>query len=234
MIPPTLHIYIGYDDVEEVAYHALCSSIIQHTKAPVAFHPVKQSMIPEYTRARDPKQSNEFSFTRFLVPYLAGYCGWALFMDCDMIVKSDLSELFALRDFTSSVMVCKHDYEPRSDSKYLGAVQYKYPKKNWSSVMLFNCSHFHCRRLTPSYVNVAKGLDLHRFHWTDDHRIGELPLEWNWLVGEYPHNEEAKILHYTEGTPCFREYRNCDHADDWHNQHERLNHSLQYQETKAS
>ena len=195
-----LHIFIGYDEVETVSWHVLCQSIIARATRPVAFHPVKRSLLKScHDRARDPKQSNEFSFTRFLVPYLMGYKGVALFMDSDMMLRTDISELFDVVDLKegNSVYVCKHEYQPRNVQKYLGAVQYPYPRKNWSSVMLFNCAHYDCRRLTPEYVNKASGLDLHRFNWTEDDRIGSIPLEWNWLVGEYKHNPEAKNVHWT-------------------------------------
>ena len=170
-----IRLFIGVDEVEMVAYHALVQSIINKTKVPVSITPLKLSMLPEYKRKRDPKQSNEFSFSRFLVPYLCNYEGHAIFMDLDMMLRVDLNELWKLRD-NSSVQVVKHDYTPKTQVKYLGAIQYKYPRKNWSSVMLFNCAHDHCKRLTPGYVNSADGLALHRFYWTHEDYIGELPV----------------------------------------------------------
>src|SRR6202008_2351880 len=140
-----------------------------------------------FDRERLPQQSTEFSFSRFLTPHLSGYRGWSLFMDCDMLVRADLADLFALRDDRYAVMVCQHDYDPRDDTKFLKNRQSRYGKKNWSSVMLFNNAQ--CQALTPDYVSTASGLDLHQFKWLgDDSRIGALPLEWNWLVGEYPFN----------------------------------------------
>ena len=209
-----IKLFIGVDDVEMVAYHALVQSIINKTTVPVSITPVKLSMLPEYQRERDPKQSNEFSFSRFFVPYLCDFEGHAIFMDLDMMLRVDLNELWKLRD-NSSVQVVKHDYTPKTQVKYLGAIQYRYPRKNWSSVMLFNCAHHHCKRLTPDYVNNADGLALHRFYWTHDRNMGELPKEWNHLVGEYEENPNAKIVHWTLGGPWFNEYSEVEFGYEW-------------------
>jgi hypothetical protein len=153
--------------------------------------------------------------TRFLVPYLSGYAGWSIFMDCDMLCRVDIVALAKEIDAQAekAVLVCKHDYVPKTDRKFLDQVQTKYKRKNWSSLMLFNNAR--CRALTPDYVNTASGLELHRFAWIDDAAIGELPLEWNWLVGEYAHNPAAKIVHFTIGGPYFAAYRDCDYAGEW-------------------
>src|SRR5262245_52042568 len=137
--------------------------------------------------------------TRFLVPALSGYRGWSVFMDCDMLCRTDIAGLAAEieRQADKALLVCKHDYTPRTERKFLGHVQTKYTRKNWSSLMLFNNER--CRALTPQYVNAASGLELHRFAWVDDAAIGELPREWNWLVTEYAYNPAAKIVHYTLG-----------------------------------
>jgi len=222
-----LRLFIGVDDVEMVAYHTMVQSIIETCSVPISITPLKLSMLPEYTRERDPKQSNEFSFSRFLVPYLMDYEGFAIFADLDMLVRADLSELWKLRDSTKSVQVVKHDYTPKTHTKYLGAIQYQYPRKNWSSVMLFNCEHDHCRRLTPEYVNTASGMNLHRFHWTHEDYIGSLPKEWNWLVGEYEYNEFAKIAHLTIGGPWFVEYANTDYANEWRDMFDKVIYSKQ-------
>lgn len=208
-----LRVFIGYDGVESVAYHALVQSILEYTEEPVSITPIKLSMLPMYSRKRNTKQSNEFSFTRFLVPYLCGYEGWALFIDCDQMLTTSLSELWKLRDNSKSVQVVKHDYTPKTQAKYLGAIQYPYPRKNWSSVMLFNCQK--CRKLTPDFVNYASPMELHRFHWTNDDLIGELPVEWNHLVGEYKPNPDAKIVHWTLGGPWFHEYADTECAFEW-------------------
>lgn len=209
-------IFIGYDERETVAYHVLAESIRKHASKPVSITPlVRQQLAPTFSRSRGPLESTDFAYSRFLVPWLANYEGLCLFLDCDMLVKADVWELLlyptAYPD--KAVFVCQHDYVPTSETKFLGQHQTVYPRKNWSSVMLFNAKQ--CRALTPQYVNEATGASLHRFAWLDDSDIGALPLEWNWLVGEYAHNDQAKNLHYTLGGPWFPETVHCDHAEDW-------------------
>jgi len=219
-----LQIYIGYDPKEAVAYHTLAHSLQRHSSIPVSIAPLMQSQLRNiYTRARGPTESTEFSLTRFLVPALSEYRGWSLFMDCDMLCRADIAELaaFAERSPEKAVLLCKHDYTPGPARKFLNQVQTVYPRKNWSSVMLFNNAR--CTALTPSYVNTATGLDLQRFNWLDDALIGELPLEWNWLVGEYAHNPNAKVVHFTIGGPYFDEYRGCDYAGEWFEEQRRMN-----------
>lgn len=216
-----INVFIGYDEAESIAYHTLVQSIIDHASVPVSITPIKQSMLPMYKRDRDPKQSNEFSYTRFLTPYLAK-SGWAIFMDCDMLFMDDIKKLYDLKDFTKSVMVCKHDYTPTTETKYLGNTQYHYPRKNWSSLMMFNCDHLHCKKLTPEVVNTAEPKYLHRFEWTEDERIGEIPLEWNWLVGEYDYNPDIKNAHFTIGGPYFYEYMDVDYSDEWRQANDRM------------
>ena len=210
-----MRIFIGYDNVESVAFHTLVQSIINHATGPVSITPIKKSMLPMYKRNRDLKQSNEFTYTRFLVPYLCDYEGWALFMDCDMMFRADPYELWKLRDESKSILVCKHDYTPSTPTKFLGAIQYAYPRKNWSSVMLFNCGHPDTKKLTVNAVNSESPEYLHRMQWTDDENIGSLPLTWNHLVGEYEPNENAKNVHWTIGGPYFNEYRDVEHSDEW-------------------
>jgi len=231
-----IRVFIGHDDVENVAFHVLANSIQRHASVPVSITPVRLSQLKGlYTRDRDPKQSNEFSFSRFLVPYLAGYEGWAIFMDCDMIMRTDIKELWDLRDPDKAIQVVKHKYEPSTSNKYLGAVQYPYPKKNWSSVMLMNCAK--CRTLTPAYVNNASGLELHQFKWLDpqqgERQIGELPKEWNHLVGEVAPNPDAKLVHYTLGTPCWVDYRDQEFSDDWALERDLMNKWIEPDELKS-
>lgn len=240
----SLRLFVGFDPKESVAYHVLCQSILRQSSIPVSITPLVQAQLRAqglYTRPRGPTESTEFSLTRFLVPYLAGYQGWAVFLDCDMLFRCDAVELWhAIENASSldargeqesrwsttrfgppkSVLVCQHDYTPREGVKFGGHVQTVYPRKNWSSLMAFNADR--CRALTPEYVNSATGLQLHRFQWTTDAEIGSLPVEFNHLVGDYPPNPEAKILHYTLGTPCFPEYADCDHADLWHAELDRM------------
>ena len=219
-------VFIGYDPREAVAYHTLAHSILRRSSIPVAIAPVMQSQLKGvYTRGRGPTESTEFSLTRFLVPALSGFEGWSLFMDCDMLCRADIAALaaFTERAADKAVLVCKHDYTPGPGQKFLNQVQTVYPRKNWSSVMLFNNAR--CKALTPEYVNGATGLELQRFQWTRDEHIGDLPLEWNWLVGEYKRNPDAKIVHFTIGGPYFDEYRGCDYAEEWFDENRRMNYA---------
>lgn len=211
-----LHVFIGYDPKESAAFYTLSHSIQRRASRPVSITPLMLSQLKGiYRRQRGPTESTEFSLTRFLTPLLSGYEGWSLFMDCDMLCRTDITELerFAERASDKAVLVCKHEYVPSTERKFLDQVQTRYARKNWSSVMLFNNAR--CRSLSSEYVSSASGLDLHRFAWTTDEQIGELPLEWNWLVGEYPYNPAARIVHYTLGGPYFDDYRNCDYAEEW-------------------
>jgi len=212
-----INIFIGYDSKEKVAFSTLSYSILKNSTKPISITPIYLNNIKDdFVRERNNLSSTEFSFSRFIIPHLMNYQGWALFMDCDMLMKADVSELWRLRDDRYAVQVCKHDYTPKEKTKFLGQTQTAYPKKNWSSVMLMNCKK--CTQLTPNYVNRASGLELHQYKWLEgDHLIGELPLEWNWLVGEYEHKEDVKNVHYTKGGPWFEEYKNCDYSQDWFN-----------------
>ena len=220
---PVLDVFVGYDRDEIVAYHTLCASILERASRPVRFTPINLGNLEGvFHRERLTQQSTEFSFSRFLTPYLSGYQGWSLFMDCDMLARADIAELFALADDRYAVMVAQHDYVPRDEVKFLKNPQAAYAKKNWSSVMLFNNAR--CRALTPDYVNTASGLELHQFRWLEDEAlIGALPLEWNWLVGEYPFNADAHIAHFTRGGPYFAGYEDCDYAGEWFAARDRAN-----------
>ncbi len=210
-----LKVFIGFDQVESVAYHVLNHSIQKRASAPVAVSPIMLSQLGSiYMRERDPRQSNEFSFTRFLVPFLCDYQGYAIFMDSDMILQADIHEIMHEVDPNAAVSVVKHDYTPTTTKKYLGNDQSKYAKKNWSSVMVFNCEK--CKALTPEYVNTASGLELHQFKWLESESlIGELHKEWNHLVGELPENPDAKLIHFTIALPLWPEYMGCEWADQW-------------------
>ena len=210
-----INVFIGYDSKERVAYNVLSHSIIQNSTKPVAITPIALNNIKDdFVRERNNLSSTEFSFSRFIIPHLMNYRGWALFMDCDMLMFEDIAELWRLRDDKYAVQVCKHDYTPKNTTKFLGQTQTAYPKKNWSSFMLMNCAK--CSALTPDYVNSATGLELHQFKWLEgDHLIGDLPLEWNWLVGEYEHKDDVNNVHFTEGGPWFEEYKDVDYSQDW-------------------
>jgi lipopolysaccharide biosynthesis glycosyltransferase len=208
-------VFVGYDPREAVAYHTCVNSIIRNASKPVAIIPVALNLFRDYEETHT-DGSNHFIYTRFLVPHLMEYAGWAIFIDGDMIVRGDIVELWELRNSYMDVMVVKHDYQTRMPVKYLGAPNENYPRKNWSSVILWNCNSFPNRQLTPAFVQQATGSELHRFSWLADERIGELPPEWNWLPDEYGVNRDAKLLHYTLGTPCFQEFADTPQGDEWH------------------
>ncbi len=211
----TIRVFIGFDPREDAAFGVLSHSIHARSSQPVSITPLMLSQLAGvYRRERNPLQSTDFSFSRFLTPYLCGYQGWAIFMDCDMLVLDDIARLWALRDDRFAVQVVKHRHVPKEDVKFLGAVQTKYEKKNWSSVMLMNCAK--CAALTPEFVNSASGLELHQFKWlAADHLIGELPGKWNHLVGYDAPRRDASLVHYTIGGPYFEDYRDCEYAREW-------------------
>lgn len=211
-----LRIAIGVDYREVSGYHVACHSIMRRSSMPVSFIPIALNNLNGLMwRERNKLQSTEFSFSRFLAPYLCNYEGWVIFMDSDVVVLDDIVKLWNLRDDKYAVMCVKHDHRPIGDTKFLGAEQTQYEKKNWSSVMMMNCSK--CKALTPKYVNEASGLELHRFHWLESEElIGEIPARWNHLV-DYSLGElqEQSLLHYTEGGPYFNAYKNSKWADVW-------------------
>jgi len=210
-----IRVFIGYDPREAAAFGVLAHSIHARSSEPVAIAPLMLSELRGvYRRERDPLQSTDFSFSRFLTPWLCDYRGWAIFMDCDMLVLDDIAKLWRLRDERYAVQCVKHVHVPKEEVKFLGAVQTKYQKKNWSSVMLMNCAK--CTALTPDYVNRTSGLELHQFKWLEgDHLIGEIPHAWNHLVGYDAPRRDASLVHYTIGGPYFEAYRDCEYAAEW-------------------
>jgi lipopolysaccharide biosynthesis glycosyltransferase len=208
-------VFVGYDPREAIAYHVCCNSIIRNASAPVAIVPVALNLFSDYQETHT-DGSNHFIYTRFLVPWLMGWKGRAIFIDGDMIVRGDIIELYNSLGLDKDVAVVKHDYQTKQTEKYMGAKNENYPRKNWSSVIVWNCASFPNRKLTPEFVMASTGAFLHRFTWLEDARIQELPPEWNWLFDEYGPNPNAKLLHYTLGTPCFHEYANTPQNDEWH------------------
>jgi len=217
-----INVFIGYDPRETVAFSVLAHSIHARASEPVTIAPLMLGQLKQaLTRERHPLQSTDFSFSRFLTPYLSSYSGWSVFMDCDMLMLDDIASLFRLRDDRYAVMVVKHDHVPRETVKFLGEPQSKYQKKNWSSVMLFNNAK--CRALTPAYVDSASGLELHQFKWLEsDDLIGALPDRWNHLVGYNAPRRDAALVHYTLGGPYFDEYRDCEYAEAWRRERDRM------------
>ena len=217
-----MKVFVGYEPREDIAYQVCKHSII--TKQPDAeVAPLIQKELRDagwYTRPVDSLASTEFTFTRFLVPELANFKGWAVFMDCDMILTTDIKELFDQADDRYAVMCVQHDYTPREGIKMDGQKQTIYPRKNWSSVVLWNCEHPSNRVVTQDMVNEPElnGAYFHRFSWLKDEEIGKLDHTWNYLVGVYDDIETPKLIHYTEGGPWFENYRDCNFADLWKNE----------------
>ena len=219
-------IYIGFDQREAVAYHTFVQSLIENASIPLDITPLAVRNLKGYEEKHEDK-SNDFVYSRFLTPFLNDFKGWAIFADGDMICQSDIKELLDLRDDSKALQVVKHDYKTKAYQKYLGNINQDYPRKNWSSVILWNCAHPKHKILTPDFIANQPGKYLHRFSWLEDSEIGELPKEWNWLATEYPNNEQANIIHYTLGTPCFKDYRNTEMSDIWLKKHDRLNDGME-------
>ena len=209
-----VNIIVGFDQVEAVVYHVFCQSVIDKATIPVQFLPLAIGSLSDYKEIHH-DGSNKFIYSRFLTPYLMNYSGWAIFADGDMVCQSDIKELWNLRNEKMAIMVVKHNYQTKVSEKYLGNKNENYPRKNWSSLVLWNCEHPSNRVLTPEFIEKSSGSFLHRFSWLDDSLIGEIPIAWNWLVSEYEENYNARLLHYTLGSPCFLEYSNCSTADIW-------------------
>jgi len=216
-----LRIFIGWDSREDIAYQVARFSLLRHTSLPIDVQPIKQVELREkglYTRDTDPLASTEFTYTRFLTPYLAGYQGWAMFVDCDFVYTGDIAELFELCDPSKALMCVQHDHRPTETVKMDGAVQTSYPRKNWSSMTLYNCGHPANKVLTPELVSRESGAFLHRFQWLSDDLIAGVPATWNWLEGsmEKPANgKPPKAVHHTRGGPWFDNWQHVDYGDLW-------------------
>lgn len=224
----TLKIFVGWDSREDIAFQVAKQSIIDNTNADVEIIPLKQKPLRKdglYWREEDKLASTEFTFTRYLIPELTEFSGWALFIDCDFVFKDDVQKLFDQIDNKYAIMCAQHDYTPKEGTKMDGQTQTVYPRKNWSSMMLINCGHPDNKILTKETVNDEEkgGAYFHRFSWLNDNLIGEVSHEWNWLVGWYKEPEDGapKVLHYTEGGPWFDKYENCEYAIDWFHYYKR-------------
>lgn len=220
-----IKIVVGFDQREAIAYHTFSQSVLEKSSLPVLFLPLSMNTLKGYKETHNDK-SNDFVYSRFLTPYLHNFEGWAIFADGDMVCQSDIKELWDLRDETKALQVVMHDYKTKFNQKYLGNTNENYPRKNWSSLILWNCSHPKHKVLTPDFISSQTGKYLHRFSWLDDEDIGELPIDWNWLAIEYPNNPKAKIIHYTLGTPCFKDYRNSEMAVTWHEVQQKVNEGI--------
>jgi lipopolysaccharide biosynthesis glycosyltransferase len=213
----SLKIFIGYDSREKIAFHVLSQSIIENSSIPVVITPIKlENFRKFYKRKKGLRDSTEFSISRFLTPYLSNYEGYSLFLDCDFIVKGDIAKLvkFVRKDKNKALWCVKHNHNPNETIKFLGERQLKYNRKNWSSFVIYNNKK--CKILTPKFIEKANGLYLHQFKWTKDSSIGSLPKSWNVLVGYDKIPKNFKALHYTEGGPYFKKYRNSLGSKYWH------------------
>lgn len=229
-------IWIGYEPREFGAYAVAWRSLQRTVTKPVGVRPVILSELQERGLYRRPtvkvlgrlqdelsrtedfngEMATEFAISRFFVPHIAGL-GLALFMDCDVMLRADVAELFdhASRHPEYAVFCVKHDHRPVNSEKMDGCQQTRYARKNWSSVMLFNCDHPSNARLTLDTLNTVPGRDLHAFCWLEDDEIGALPPEWNYLVGHTEGVSEPKLVHFTDGIPTMTGFENCEFAGDW-------------------
>jgi hypothetical protein len=222
-----IRIFIGWDERETIAYDVARYSIEQRASVPVDVRPIRlPDLVAQglYTREVDPLASTQFTYSRFLTPYLAGFEGWALFADCDFLFLGDVAELSAFDDPSKAVYCVHHDYTPKESVKMDGQVQTSYPRKNWSSFMWFNCAHPSTRRLTPEVVNRESGAYLHRMQWADDSEIGEIDYSWNFLEGWYdkPESGLPKAVHFTRGGPWFDNWQDVDYGDEWRAERDRM------------
>tara|TARA_Y100000591_G_scaffold100566_1_gene85405 strand:- start:3406 stop:4113 length:708 start_codon:yes stop_codon:yes gene_type:complete len=212
--------YIGYDSREKIASDVCEHSLKKNSSIDIEIELLKKEQLIKkglLYRKDDKLSSTEFTFSRFLIPYLNNYKGWALFCDCDFLWLSDIKKLFSQRNDKYAVMCVQHDYTPKSKIKMDGKKQLLYPRKNWSSMVLWNCEHPKNKSINLDIVNSETGKFLHRFGWLDDRLIGKIDYSWNWLVGWYKQkrNKKPNAIHFTEGGPWFENYKNCEFSDIW-------------------
>jgi hypothetical protein len=215
-----INIYIGFDKKEKIAAEVCKYSLRKNTKIKINIKYLKLNDLRKrnlYTRKNDKLSSTEFTFSRFLVPFLNKYTGWAIFCDCDFLWLENIEKLLELKNDKYAVMCVKHNYKPLNKIKMDGKVQLHYPRKNWSSLILWNCGHPANKKLNLNIVNSESGKFLHRFGWLKSSLIGSINKDWNWLVGWYkdPKDGSPKALHFTEGGPWFKNYKNTDYANLW-------------------
>lgn len=226
--PTDMRIYIGHEPREYDAYQVAVKSLLHRATIPVEITPLDAGRLAQTGLLRRPTDARDglydlhsnapcatgFAISRFLTPILA-QTGWALFIDCDVVFMADIAELLQYCDRSKAVMVVKHRYQPGGMNKMDNVEQTIYHRKNWSSVMLWNCDHEANRRLSLQDVQERPGRDLHKFYWLHDSEIGELPPEWNWLVGEQTMPKPPKICHYTLGGPFIPGWAGALHDDIW-------------------
>jgi lipopolysaccharide biosynthesis glycosyltransferase len=219
-----INLFAGFDEREAVGYHTFCASVIARSSEPVAITPLNLNNFKKFYSESHNDGTNSFAYSRFLIPMLMGYKGWAIFADgSDMVCLDDIAKLWGLRDASKAVQVVQHSYETKHHRKYIGtkmeAANEDYPRKNWSSLMLINCANPSWGLITPLALSTMAGSYLHRFQFIQPQHIGKLPIEWNWLADEYGDNEAAKIVHWTAGIPAFKHYENAPMANNWRTEH---------------
>ena len=214
-------IVVGFDQREAIAYHTFCQSILETSTIPIQFIPLAINSLYFYNENHN-DGSNNFIYSRFLTPYICDFKGFAVYADGDMICNADISELAGLFDTSKAVQLVKHDYKTKRSIKYFGNENKNYPRKNWSSVVIFNCQHPRNKILTPQFIQEHDGAFLHRFQWLQDDEIGELDSTWNYLALEYKPRKDAKLIHYTLGTPCLVDFKEAEMSDIWWKTYSRL------------
>ena len=210
-----IRLFTGYDKREAPGFYAFIQSLIDTSDG--------YRLMPPLTGKQE-DGTTSFTYARFLVPELCNFGGFAIFVDaCDMLLRAPIQDLWALRDQTKAVQVVKHDYVSTQDRKFIGtemeAANPSYPRKNWSSVVIFNAGHmsnFKARNKIRNAVEAGDGKFLHRFGWLEDKEIGGLPVDWNWLCDEFGERKSAKLLHWTLGAPFFKHYANAPMSNHWH------------------
>ncbi len=228
----TVKLFCGFDAREAVGFSVFANSVIAKSSLPVEIIPLTEQLGRKLGIATD--GTNAFTKIRYAIPAICGFSGHAIFADgIDMLCRSDIAELWGLRDEWSAVQRVAHDYSTQHPRKYLGthleAENKDYPMKNQSSLMIFNCGHYANRLLKPAYIAKTPGADMHRFHWISEKKwLTELPKEWNHLVGEDKPNPDAKIAHFTLGIAGFNAYRGVEFADEWRAAWLSANEGLQY------
>ncbi|MDC0539823.1 hypothetical protein OAO08_03210 [Candidatus Pelagibacter sp.] len=222
-----LNLYIGYDTKEKIASDVCEYSVKKNSSINLTVDLLIKKNLEEKKllyRKDDKLSSTEFTFSRFLVPFLNEYKGWAIFCDCDFLWTGDIKRLLDKKDEKYAVMCVQHDYNPKSEIKMDGRQQLMYPRKNWSSMVLWNCSHPANKKIDINMVNNETGKFLHRFGWLEDKLIGNLDYKWNWLVGWYAEtsNNKPEAIHFTEGGPWFENYKNCEYSKIWNQYKEEM------------
>ena len=214
----TVNVFIGLDEPHKIAYDVCKQSILTgNKKYKLNIRPINYNTAKGYKRKKNKNESTQFSFARFWVPYESNFEGISIFLDSDFLFLKSIDDLIDLYDPKKAVMCCKHDYTPTSALKMDGKIQTTYPRKNWSSLIIFNNSHKKNKTLEPWLLNSLTGAYLHRFMWLADRDMGSLPLEWNWLVNWYKEEPgfAPKALHFTEGGPWLDGYENCQYNELW-------------------